>query len=112
MHILSLTPASKVLETSLSNQNAIFHIPVCLTNIGCLERDRPELFLTVKEAVTPSVAKIMDLIDGERKALANILGIDVLSIRESITSYYGTAGGSNLRVGPKLRPVQNIHLHV
>jgi len=99
-----LTPASNVLETSLGNQNAVFHIPVYLANKGCLERDGKERSIPVVDAVTPSVARLMDSIDAERRALSEELRIDVLSIGESITRYYGTEGRSTYELVHNCKP--------
>jgi len=99
-----LTPAGNVLETSLSNQNAIFHIPVYLANSASVEREKAEYSITVADAVTPSVARIMDSMDTERRALGEALGIRVLSIGESIRKYYGTEGRSTYELIQNCKP--------
>lgn len=99
-----LTPASNVPETSLSNQNAVFHMPVYLANKRCLEREGKECSIPVIDAVTPSVAGLMDSIDTERRALSEDLGIDVLSIGESIVRYYGTEGRSTYELVHNCKP--------
>lgn len=86
-----LIPAANVLETSLSNQNPVFHTPFYIVNSGFLERNK-EFSISVKNGVTSSVGRIMDSVDSEREAIGKALGIDILSIGKSITKYYGIKG--------------------
>lgn len=66
--------ASSVIETALSNINAIFHPPGMLMNAGWIEHTGGD-FLFYKEGITPAVGKVTAAIDAERLAVARALGV-------------------------------------
>jgi opine dehydrogenase len=72
----ALTPATTVLESSLSNLNAVMHPPGMLMNVGWIESTGGD-FRFYREGVTPGVARVMDGIDRERLAVATAFGIDL-----------------------------------
>jgi len=65
---------SSVLETGLSNINAIFHPPGMLMNTGWIEHTQGG-FLFYAEGVTESVGRAVSAIDRERMAVAAALGV-------------------------------------
>jgi len=66
-------------------------------NSGFLERTK-EFSISCKDAITPSVGRIMDSVDSEREAIGKALGIDILSIGKSIIKYYGIEGRSTFEL--------------
>lgn len=85
-------PASSVLQTSLTNMNAMMHPAPTLLNAGRIESRAA--FEYYGEGVTPSVARVVEAIDGERLAIAEALGVRVPSLIEWYTAGYGTRGAS------------------
>ena len=69
-----IVQASSVLETALSNLNAIFHPPGMLMNAGWIEATGGD-FLFYREGVTEAVGKVVSAIDRERLAVAGALGV-------------------------------------
>ena len=80
-----------VLKTSLDNIGAVFHPALTIMNAGRIENThgRFEYYL---DGVTPSVAKILEAIDKERVAVAEKLGIRLLSAREWLYLTYDSPG--------------------
>jgi opine dehydrogenase len=66
--------ASSVIETALSNINAVFHPPGMLMNAGWIEHTGGG-FLFYKEGITPAVGRVTKAIDTERLAVARALGV-------------------------------------
>ena len=83
--------AASVLETSFNNLNPIFHPAIALLNAGHAEQTKGE-FLFYGEGVTPSVGRIIDAVDEERMAVAEILGIKLPSAMEWMVKLYGKYG--------------------
>jgi opine dehydrogenase len=83
-------PASSVLQTSLTNMNAMMHPAPTLLNAGRIESRAA--FEYYGEGVTPSIARVVESIDGERMAVAAALGVRVPSLMEWYAASYGTAG--------------------
>lgn len=83
----NIAPVGSVLETGLMNINAVIHPPGVLMNAGWTELTRGN-FLFYKESITPSVARVIEAVDGERLALAAALGVDV----PAFIDYFCAAG--------------------
>lgn len=66
--------ASSVLETGLSNMNAVFHPPGMLMNAGWIEATGGN-FLFYQEGITEAVGRVVAGIDAERLAVAKALGV-------------------------------------
>jgi opine dehydrogenase len=79
--------AASVLDTSLSNMNAVLHVPGMLTNLGRVES--PDGFDFYGAGVTPSVARLIDAYDAERVQLAVALGASVPTLPEWVSAAYG-----------------------
>ena len=84
-------PANSVLETSFNNLNPIFHPAITLLNTGHAEQTKGD-FLFYGYGATPSVGKIIDAIDEERRAVAKSLGLNIPSAIEWMIKYYGKYG--------------------
>jgi opine dehydrogenase len=85
-------PVSSVLQTSLTNMNAMMHPAPTLLNAGRVESRA--VFEYYSEGVTPSVARVVESIDAERMAVAAALGVRVPSLVEWYAAGYGTHGST------------------
>lgn len=81
-------PAKWVLKTSLDNIGAIFHPAVVLLNTARIE-STGGAFRHYADGITPSVAALLEQLDGERIAVARALGVGALSAREWLSDVYG-----------------------
>src|SRR3954462_10854815 len=70
--------AESVFQTTLQNGNPVIHPAVTLLNAGLLERTGGD-FLFYEEGVTESVGRLIEAVDRERLAIAEALGVPVLS---------------------------------
>ncbi|MEE8334550.1 MAG: NAD/NADP octopine/nopaline dehydrogenase family protein [Alphaproteobacteria bacterium] len=77
-----ITPVSSVLETGLTNINAVFHVPGMVMNAGWIE-DTGGDFLFYAEGITPAVGRVVAAVDAERIAVAQALGIPTASFLEN-----------------------------
>jgi opine dehydrogenase len=104
--------ASSVLETALSNINAIFHPPGMLMNAGWIEATDGD-FLFYKQGVTESVGRVTAGVDNERMAVAKALGIPTSSfletfLRAGLTTAEAVKSGSISRACRESAPNQTI----
>ena len=76
-----VTPATNVMETGLSNINAIMHPAGMLANAGWIER-RSGDFLFYAEGITPAVANVIAEVDAERLRIVKELGLPPRSFVE------------------------------
>lgn len=74
--------SSSVLETGLTNINAVFHTPGMLMNAGWIE-DTGGDFLFYREGITPAVGRVTAALDRERLAVADALGVPSASFLEN-----------------------------
>jgi opine dehydrogenase len=72
----SLSPVSSVLETSLSNLNAVMHPGAMLLNASRIESDDAG-FRFYSEGTTPAVGRVITATDVERLAIGAALGLDL-----------------------------------
>ncbi len=63
-----------VLHTGLDNMGAIFHPALTLLNAGRIESTNGDFQFYI-EGVTPSVARVLEVLDRERVTVAAALGI-------------------------------------
>lgn len=68
----NIVAVENVLETGLSNINAIMHPAGMVGNAGWIERHAGDL-LFYREALSPSVARTIDAVDGERLEIVKAL---------------------------------------
>ncbi len=80
-------PAENVLETSFDNIGAIFHPAPTILNATRIDRRVP--FEYYREGVTPSVARILEEMDRERRNVARALGLRVRSALQFLREAYG-----------------------
>jgi opine dehydrogenase len=74
--------ASSVLETALSNMNAVFHPPGMIMNAGWIEATGGD-FLFYKEGFTESVGRVTAAVDAERVAVARALGVPCVTFLDA-----------------------------
>ena len=76
-----------VMEPSLGNANAIVHPGPTLLNTSLIESKHEWLYYY--EGITPSIGAFIEKLDLERLAIAQALGIEMLSIRKWYKAAYG-----------------------
>lgn len=86
----AISPVSTLLDTVFSYTNAIHHSAALLCNIGRVESTGGD-FYHYYEGITPSVGRIIDALDGERRALAAAYGCHV----NSLADYFFQIGYTN-----------------
>jgi opine dehydrogenase len=77
-----ITLVSSVLETALTNINAVFHAPGMLMNAGWIE-DTGGDFLFYREGITPAIGRVIADLDSERMAVAKALGVPTASFLDN-----------------------------
>jgi opine dehydrogenase len=77
-----LTSARNVLQTSLDNMNWIAHPPITLIHRGLIERSE-EYYLPLRDALPPSVIRLMEALERDRIALGAAFGIDLPPIKHT-----------------------------
>jgi len=80
-----------VLQTGLNNVGCILHPLPTLFNIGWIETPKTA-FKYYYEGITPSISRILELIDQERMSVARSFGVNVISTREWLFETYGAKG--------------------
>ncbi len=70
-------PAANVLETGLSNINAIMHPAGMLGNAGWIEKSRGDFFW-YRDGITPTIGAWIDALDAERLEIVQRLGFQAL----------------------------------
>ncbi|HSO27341.1 MAG TPA: NAD/NADP octopine/nopaline dehydrogenase family protein [Anaerolineales bacterium] len=82
-----------VLQTGLNNMGAIFHPALTLLNAGRIESTRGDFQFYI-EGVTPSVARILEVLDRERVTVAAALGIRARTAMDWLEMAYGATGAN------------------
>jgi opine dehydrogenase len=80
-----------VLHTSLNNMGAIFHPALTLLNAGRIESTAGHFQFYI-EGVTPSVARVLEVLDRERVTVASSLGIRAQTGPEWLRMAYNATG--------------------
>lgn len=80
-----------VLHTGLNNMGAIFHPALTLLNSGRIESTRGEFQFYI-DGVTPSVARVLEVLDRERVTVAAALGIRARTALEWLKMAYDATG--------------------
>ena len=83
-----------VLQTGLNNIGAIFHPTICIFNAGWIEATSGD-FQFYLDGVTPTVARLMEVMDRERVTVASAVGVRAVTAREWLKVAYN-ADGENL----------------
>jgi opine dehydrogenase len=80
-----------VLHTGLNNMGAIFHPAITILNAGRIEDTHGDFQFYI-DGVTPSVARILEVLDRERVTVASSLGIRARTALEWLELAYNTVG--------------------
>lgn len=103
---------SSVLETALSNMNALFHPPGMLMNAGWIESTNGD-FLFYNQGITEGVGRVVSAVDTERMAIAKGLGVPAISFMEAfhqagLTTRAAVESGSVARACRESEPNKTI----
>lgn len=102
-----LEAAENVLETGLSNANAIIHTPLVLLNGAHIERTGGD-FLFYHEGMTPVVGRLIEALDRERLLIGDAFGLTGMrTIYRQDLGWYGHQGarGENIHDTHVTNPV-------
>jgi opine dehydrogenase len=80
-----------VLNTGLNNMGAIFHPALTLLNAGWIEATHGDYQFYI-DGVTPSVARVLEVLDRERVTVASAIGIRARTAMEWLKMAYDTTG--------------------
>jgi opine dehydrogenase len=80
-----------VLHTSLNNMGAIFHPALTLLNAGWIEATHGDFQFYI-DGITPSVARVLEVLDRERVTVASSVGIRARTALEWLKMAYNTVG--------------------
>lgn len=80
-----------VLQTGLNNMGAIFHPALTLLNSGWIEATNGDFEFYI-DGVTPSVARVLEVLDRERVTVASALGIRARTALEWLELAYNVSG--------------------
>jgi len=80
-----------VLHTGLNNMGAIFHPTLTLLNTGWIEFTHGDYQFYI-DGVTPSVARVLEVLDRERVTVASALGLRARTAMEWLQMAYNTVG--------------------
>ncbi|MFX1555163.1 MAG: NAD/NADP octopine/nopaline dehydrogenase family protein [Promethearchaeota archaeon] len=84
-------PGPNILATGLNNPNPIMHVATALLNTGRFETSEAAGGFDFHEWISPSIARINDLIDKERLAVVKKFGFDRISLSEFDQKSYDQA---------------------
>jgi len=74
----NIVTATNVLETGLSNINAVMHPAGMVGNAGRIEAGRGDFYF-YRDGITPAIAHVIGAVDRERLAIVRRLGLPALS---------------------------------
>ena len=80
-----------VLQTGLNNMGAIFHPALTLLNCGWIEATHGDYQFYI-DGVTPSVARVLEVLDRERVTVGSSLGLRARTGLEWLQMAYNTVG--------------------
>jgi opine dehydrogenase len=86
-------PAANVLETSLDNIGAVFHPSTMLLNANRIEAGEEFDFY---KGMTPTVVGFLEVINGERMAVAQAYGVEAISAEDWLAMAYEGIQGNTL----------------
>jgi len=84
-------PAKNILHTSLNNMGAVFHPALTILNSARIESTQGN-FEFYMEGVTPTVARVLEVVDRERVTVAAALGIRAQTALEWLETAYAAVG--------------------
>jgi len=82
-----IVPALNVLETSLTNLNAVMHPAPSLLNLSLIESGRDWKYYL--DGITPTIGTFIENLDKERVALGNAVGLKLPTVLEMYKTMYG-----------------------
>ena len=91
-------PAENVLETTFANGNPSIHPQSILLNLYRIERKFYPYFEKIGGLmyncydITPGMAYVMEAVDREKISLGGIFGLKIVTIKDTLTAYYGATG--------------------
>lgn len=85
-----LVAGANVLETSLSNANAMMHPAPTLLNTSRIESGNDWLYYW--DGITPSIGAFVEALDAERLAVARAFGLKIPGILQWYKLHYGAEG--------------------
>ncbi|MGH2692168.1 MAG: NAD/NADP octopine/nopaline dehydrogenase family protein [Actinomycetota bacterium] len=85
-------PGTNVLETSYGNMGMVFHPAVTILNSAWIESRHD--FGYYLEGISPSVSRVLEALDHERRSVANALGVRTISARDWLALVYNSGGRS------------------
>lgn len=85
-----MVAGQNVMQTSLSNPNAMMHPAPSVLNTSLIESGRDWLYYW--DGITPSIGAFVEQMDRERVALAEVFGLKLPTIRQWYKSAYGVDG--------------------
>ena len=108
----NIVAAENVLETGLSNINAIMHPAGMLGNVGRIEHDRGNFYF-YSEGITPAISRLIGAVDRERLKIVGKLQLEPLSFVEifyqaGLTSEAGRSSRSVYRAIQESAPNRTI----
>ena len=80
-----------VLQTGLNNMGAIFHPALTILNTGRIESTNGDYQFYI-DGVTPSVARVLEVLDRERVTVASSVGVRARTALEWLKLAYDTTG--------------------
>jgi opine dehydrogenase len=80
-----------VLHTGLNNMGAIFHPALTLLNAGWIEATHGDYQFYI-DGVSPSVARVLEVLDRERVTVASSMGLRARNAMEWLQMAYNTSG--------------------
>lgn len=86
----TVVPARSILEPALYNPNIIVHPAGALFNMGRIEHSQGEFWM-YKEGITPSVKKIINVMDRERQAIMAALGYPPMTYEQVFTDLFNVS---------------------
>lgn len=107
-----IVPAENVMQTGLSNINAIMHPAGMIANAGWIEKSNGDFYF-YREGITPGVANLISAVDRERLRIVSTLGLPAVSFVEifyqaGLTSEAARSSGSVYRAIHESAPNQSI----
>ncbi len=88
-----IVPADSLLHTSLGNVGAVLHCAPVLLNSGWIENEKTE-FKYYYDGITPTIARYLEKLDGERLELGQQFGVELDNICDWMKRTYQISGDS------------------
>lgn len=92
--------------TSLNNMGAIIHPPTVLLNAGSISRNLE--FYFYKDGILPPIARVIELIDKEKCAIMEKLGLKAITLIDWVFEVYGVKTDDYYTAFQKVESYQDI----